>query len=70
MPRKVITFFRKLSTGMNRSILIRHGITENSIQMVSAPDVVCSNRLPVIRKQLPMFNFGCQGHFNVTVPLN
>ena len=30
-------FFRKLSTGMNRSIWIRRGITENSIQMVSTP---------------------------------
>ena len=39
IPRKVLPFFRKLSTGMNRSIWIRPGITENSIQMVSAPGV-------------------------------
>ena len=37
IPRKVLPFFRKLSTGMNRSIWIRPRITENSIQMVSAP---------------------------------
>ena len=35
-PRKVLPFFRKLSTVMNRSIWIRPGIYENSIQMVSA----------------------------------
>ena len=39
IPQKVLPFFRNLSTGMNRSIWIRPGITENSIQMVSAPVV-------------------------------
>ena len=34
---KVLPFFRKHSTEMNRSIWILSGITENSIQMVSAP---------------------------------
>ena len=33
---KGITFFRKISTGMNRSIWILHGISGFSIQMVSA----------------------------------
>ena len=37
IPRKVLPIFRKQSTGMKRSIWILPGITENSIQMVSAP---------------------------------
>ena len=36
MPRRVLPFFRKQSTRMNCSIWILPGITENSIQMVSA----------------------------------
>ena len=32
---RLLPFFRKHSTGMNRSISILPGITENSIQMVS-----------------------------------
>ena len=35
---KVLPFFRKLSTGMNRSIWIRPGITKYSIQIVSAQE--------------------------------
>ena len=38
MPRKVLLFSRKISTGMNRSISILPGIFGFSIQMLSAPD--------------------------------
>ena len=42
IPRNVLTFFQKHSTEMNSPILILSGITESSIQMVSAP-VVCAS---------------------------
>ena len=40
IPQKVLPFFQKFSTRMNRSIWIRPGITENSTQMVRAPRVL------------------------------
>ena len=36
IPRKILLFLRKISTGMNRSIWILPGISEFSIQMTSA----------------------------------
>ena len=39
IPRKVLLFFRKISTGMNRSIWILPGISGFTIQMVSTPYV-------------------------------
>ena len=39
IPRKVLPFFRKISTGMNNSIWILPGISWFSIKMVSAPSL-------------------------------
>ena len=50
--KRYYLFLRKHSTGINRSILIISGITENSIQMVSALDLTTSGwplcRLPIV----------------------
>ena len=42
IPRKVLLFFQKFSTGMNRSIWILPEITGFSIRMVSAQSCRCS----------------------------
>ena len=45
IPPKVLLFFRKFSTGINRSIWIIPGITGFSIRMVSAQYCRCSTGL-------------------------
>lgn len=44
MARKVLPFFRKQSTGMNRVIWILPGITEKSSQMESAQSFTLRGR--------------------------
>ena len=46
IPRKILLFLRKISTGMNRSIWILPGISEFSIQMTSAHVVLTLLRSP------------------------
>ena len=46
IPQKALLFFRKISTGINRSIWILPGISEFSIQMVSVPVVLTLLRSP------------------------